>query len=475
MISHTFLYFIARVGNGVFAIATLATFTRLLSPEEYGIYALSMAITTVASAICFQWLNVVVGRFYPMHIDNPGKVISVAARGFCAAILAAALLFLGGLVFHEVLGLGPALVGILFLITIALGCHTLALQVANVQNDPVRYALLLWVKGGAALFLGIVLSEYGAGAEGVLLGLLAGLALAVVGFSPKPWIKKNTDYVNSHLVRQMFRYGMPLTLNFLAILSVDLADRFIIGRLLGAAHVASYAAAYDLVQQLVGPVMNILFLAAFPSIVKVYEGKGDEPVRIRLYALGSKLIAIGLPIAVGIGVLASDIAVIVFGPDYRLAAAELIPWLAAAIFVGAFKSYFLDLVFQLRHAIKYQGYIAIMMALVNIYLNLLLLPRYGVISAAWSTLVAFAAGALVSWLAGKPLFALPALGNVFWKSVGASVAMAGVLFLFSSISGTIWLLVKITLGFVTYASIAWALDIAGCRRLVATFNSWHVR
>ena len=49
MIRHSILYFGVRVGNGVVAIATLAVFTRLLSPEEYGVYALGMAMATVAT------------------------------------------------------------------------------------------------------------------------------------------------------------------------------------------------------------------------------------------------------------------------------------------------------------------------------------------------------------------------------------------------------------------------------------------
>ena len=55
----------------------------------------------------------------------------------------------------------------------------------------------------------------------------------------------------------------------------------------------------------------------------------------------------GLPAAAGLGVLAGDISEIIFGNEYRQDSATIMPWLAAAIFVGAFKSYFLDMVFQL--------------------------------------------------------------------------------------------------------------------------------
>ena len=466
MISDSFLYFIIRAGNGIFAIVTLSIFSRLLSPAEYGVYALGMAIATVASSICFQWLNVAVGRFYPMHIDDPVKIISVVARGFWIATAVAAMFFLGALSFHEVLGGGPAQVVILFLITVTLGLYTLVLQVANAQGTPVRYGLLSWAKSGGALLAGFAFIFFGFPQQGALLGFLVGIAFSVIAFAPKPWLKMKIDNADARLSAEMLRYGLPLTLNFFAILIVDVADRFMIGNLLGSAHVAPYAVAYDLVQQSVSPMMSVLFLVAFPLIVRAFEDGGDEAARVRLRALGSWLVAVGLPVAVGVSVLASNISDTIFGLGYRQDAASVMPWLAAAIFVAAFKSYFLDVVFQLHHATKYQGYIAILMAAVNIVLNLLLLPRYGVIAAAWATFAAFSVGALASWFVGKAIFLLPTLSNVFLGSAISCITMAFVLYMLRSSPGIVWLLTKIALGIVSYGMMALALDVAGCRRLL---------
>jgi O-antigen/teichoic acid export membrane protein len=340
------------------------------------------------------------------------------------------------------------------------------LQVANAQSAPVRYGGLSWAKSGGALLVGFILIHYGDGGRGALLGFLSGLVFAVTVFAPRPWMRMRVGNVDKSLSVELFRYGLPLTLNHVAIAVVDVADRFLIGSLLGVAHVAPYAIAYDLVQQSVGPMMNVLFLAAFPVIVQVFNVVADEPARVRLHALGSRLVAVGLPAAVGLGILSSDISEIIFGNGYRQDAAAIMPWLAAAIFVGAFKSYFLDVVFQMRHSTKYLGYIAILMATVNIVLNLLLLPRYGVIAAAWATLAAFSVGALASWVVGKSIFLLPALGSVFWRSAGASATMAIVLYLLPLSSGIIWLSAKLVLGIVTYGVMAWALDVADCRRLL---------
>ena len=475
LISHSSIYFIVRAGNGIFAIATLAVFTRLLSPAEYGIYALGMAIVTVASAICFQWLSVAIGRFYPMHLDDPANVLEVAARGFWIAAAAATLLFLGALPLHEVLGVDPALIGILFLITVMLGRYTLSLQLANTQAAPVRYGFLSWAKGGGSLLVGSILIFYGMGYWGALLGFLAGLVLAVRGFSLRPCAEKKFARDDIRLSVEMLRYGRPLTLNFLAIVVVDVVDRFLIGKFLGIAYVAPYAAAYELVQQFIAPTMSILFLAAFPMIVKAFESDGKEATYIHLHALGRKLLAVGLPAAVGVGIFANEISEHIFADGYRQGAAAIMPWLATSTFIGAFKSYFFDPMLQLRHAVKYQGYIAMLMATINITLNILLLPRYGVIAAAWATLSAFTVGALASWIACQSMFPMSTLISVFWRSAVACAVMVLVSYLLPSSSGLMPLLGKVAAEIVTYAVMVAVLDMRGCRELIINFIRQHVR
>ncbi len=455
-----------RVGNGVLGISTLAIFSRLLSPAEYGVYALGMAFATVASGVLYQWLNVAVGRYYPVQMDGIKNIIVVTARGFWLTTAVAALLFIGALPFHKALDLDPVVVGILFLISVVLARHTLALQMLNSEGLPFRYGLLSWSKGGGALLAGFALINYGMGERGALLGFFVGLLFSVFAFAPQPLLLMKFGCVDKQLAENMFRYGLPLTFNHFAIAVVDVADRFMIGSLLGVAHVAPYAVAYDLVQQFVGPLMNVLFLAAFPVIVRMFESAQEIDTRIRLHVLGGRLIGLGLPATVGVGYFSHDIADILFTNDYRKDATIIMPWLAASIFVGAFKSYFLDVVFQLHNKTKYLVYIAIFMAAVNVILNSLLLPNYGVIAAAWSTLAAFTAGALVSWAVGKSIFVLPSLGNVFWRSTSASAFMIVVLYLLPPASGLIWLLAKFAVGFITYATMAWVLDVSGCRRIL---------
>jgi O-antigen/teichoic acid export membrane protein len=464
MIRHSLLYFLVRATNGILGVVTLSVFSRLLSPQEYGVYALGMSVAIIASSVLFQWLNVAVGRFYPMYRDRPQVIMVAARRGFWIAAAVAALLSAIVLPFHKAIGVEPLFIGLLLLITVAQGRYDLSLQVVNSQGLPLRYGRISWAKMAVCLLVGTAFILRGAGEQGALLGFLVGLLVAVIVFDPIRNLRSVYNSPDTRISGELFNYGFPLTLTFLAIMIVDLADRLIIGWILGASHVAPYATAYDLVQQTIGAIMNVLFMAGFPAIVLALEqGKDEYGAFTRLHDLGRAHVGIGLAAAVGLGTLSDQIAATFVGEALRHDAARVIPWLAAAIFVGCFKSYYLDLPFQVCRVTRYQGYIAVMMAVVNVALNLLLLPRYGILGAAWATLAAFLIGAFMSWRVGRRIHVLPGIGKDFLKATFASATMALALRALPPLNGIHWLIIKISYGAGVYVIASWVLNVSGCR------------
>ena len=63
MLRGGFLYLLIRGGTGLLVLAAIPIFTRLLSPSEYGLYALGMSCALIGSSVLYQWLAVSFGRF----------------------------------------------------------------------------------------------------------------------------------------------------------------------------------------------------------------------------------------------------------------------------------------------------------------------------------------------------------------------------------------------------------------------------
>ena len=418
-----------------------------------------MAVATVISAVFYQWINAAVGRYYPMYLSDVNKVIDVAERGFWAATAVAVVVFFLLLPFSKLFDIEPEILAILFLLSIFMGRHNLALELANAQGSPLRYGIVSWIKGAGGLVLGVSLISIGDGVRGALVGTLIGLVFGVIIFHPKLRIKMTLSSEEIKLSKKMFLFGLPLTLNSLAIVFVDLSDRIIIATLVGIANVASYAITYDLVQLTIGSIMSVIFLANFPLIIKAYELEGDKSAGNQLYYLGSNLITVGFPMVVGLGILSGEIARVFFENDYNKEMAKIMPLLASAIFVAAFKCSFLDIPFQLKKATKYQVYIAFFMATVNIILNLLLIPNFGVIGAAWATLASFVVGALTSWIVGRMLFLLPNMVNEIGRKALASSVMAVALYFSPLSTGYFCLSIKFLFGIFVYVMIVLILDL----------------
>lgn len=478
MFKHTLWYFLIRAGNGILSVAAIYIFTRLLTPKSYGLYSLAFALSSISSTFFFQWLNVSTSRFYPKYRDAPDVIFAAARRIYWTVVAIVAVLYLVALPFCRNIGLLPAHIFILFLITIIQARYDLSLQIVNVQGTPLRYGAISLTKAGISLLAGIVLIRLNFLEVGVLVGILLGLLTATIVFNPIRISRRLCWTEYGPLVKELFHYGLPLSFGFLAIIVVDMADRLMIGWLLGSGKVAPYAATYDLVQQSLGAIMNVLLLASMPAVVHALEHDGIDAAKMRLKTLSSAYIVIGLGATVGLAAISKDIVAVLLGEGIRVDSSGIIIWIAAAIFIGSFKCYYLDLSFQLSHKVKYLVYIAFVMAVTNLTLNLVLLPRYGVTGAAWASLFAFSLGALASIVVGRRFFTLPFCVSDLFKTVCAcSLMIVSIMMLplSKSIGG---LVLKIFFGSILYLSLLLVLNVSSLRSksdyrsIIKTFFNW---
>ena len=81
------LYLIARVVPGLLSVATTALLTRLLAPDAYGTYGVTLIIMNFGSNIAFEWLGLSFMRFFEGHKDNPRTIPTFVALYFAMVAL----------------------------------------------------------------------------------------------------------------------------------------------------------------------------------------------------------------------------------------------------------------------------------------------------------------------------------------------------------------------------------------------------
>src|SRR5262249_43051820 len=219
---------------GLLTVVTLAVFTRMLSPSEYGLYALGITVATIASSLLFQWLCVAVARFYPAFLDRPGVLFPPSLRGFLRASLVAFAAFAAAIPIGRARGISVWFLVCVLLSTAVIGVHSFVLQVANSQGRPLRFAMLTWIRTAITLVAGALFVSLGTSYLGALVGMIAGTVLAIILVNPLKRVRPVDTPESRELSLKLFRYGAPLILTFLGMMAVDFADRLLIAGKLGA-------------------------------------------------------------------------------------------------------------------------------------------------------------------------------------------------------------------------------------------------
>ncbi|MGI9952914.1 oligosaccharide flippase family protein [Moorellaceae bacterium AZ2] len=463
LLRHSAIYLLARGLPGAINFLAIAIYTRLLSPENYGRYALVIAGVGFFNVVFFGWLGLSLARFLPAHLGNPQRLLSAIFTAFVALAL-----FTGGvgilLAWFWPDPTWRALIAIAVPLLWAQAWFEINLELARSKLAPVRYGFLSMVKAATALGLGTFLVLWGVGVYGPLLGFLAGMLLAGVGLSLREW--EGVYFGRFMELRVLLSYGLPLTAAFLLNFVVNTSDRFLIAWLVSEAAAGVYAAGYDLAQQSIGVIMAVINLAAYPLVVRTLEARGKEAAFTQLRRNASLFVSVAVPAATGFAVLSPNIAHVLLGANYREPATAIMPWIAAAILISGLRSHYLDLSFQLARRTSAQVLVLGVAALVNLGLNLLWIPALGILGAAYATLAAFVAALGVSAWFGKRLFPIPIPYSDGLKVALASALMVVVLWPLRSHVGLGPLVFQIFTGIVAYIVAFVGLNASRIRTLI---------
>lgn len=454
LIRHSAIYLLGRLMPSIVSLCALALYTRILTPDQYGHYALVIAGAGIINGVCFQWLSLSISRFLPIYKNQPTALLSAALTGFLMLVVITGVL--GGVVawlWPDSLLRWPIILTVI--VSWAQAWFDLNLRIVNIRFAPILYGFLASFKALIAVSLGVILFYLNLGVYGIILGLIISLFIATV-FVWKHWYGFTVRHYDVHLLQDLIGYGVPLALTFMLTLVVDASDRFFLGWIMGAKAVGDYAAAYDLTQQSLGMLMGTIYLAAFPLAIRALEEEGVEGSRKQLSKIAFLLLAVSLPATIGMIILADNIAVVMLGVEFLESAARIIPWIALATFIGGFKLFYLDLSFQLRLNLYMQAWIMGFAATIKIVLNLLLIPVYGYMGAAYATVGAFVVGFASSWWLGWKVFPLPFPKNVD-KLIIATLGMAISLWPTLAWRGITLLFLQIVMGILVYSLMLVAL------------------
>ena len=198
-----------------------------------------------------------------------------------------------------------------------------------------------------------------------------------------PWAR-----VQPERVREMLRFSAPLLPTaFVSYFSSSYLDSFLIARFMDAAAVGVYAVGY----QFAGASMMLIVLAGSllqPFFVSVAPEMQEQ--RIRLYATRVlPVISLGWSLACAIGAaIGGPLLVAVFGARYAAVEPVLWPMMAALGLSGPSVAGYFPIAYTMNrtHIVAINAMVG---APINVALDLVLIPRYGLTGCAWGTVLTY--------------------------------------------------------------------------------------
>jgi O-antigen/teichoic acid export membrane protein len=278
---------------------------------------------------------------------------------------------------------------------------SLGLNLIRVEERSVTYAIA--ESGSAAVrFLGTLGGLIVGFHAPAMLFLAASLAYLVGAVYTSYLLGRSLSgpiRFQSVLLKNVLRLGpasIPLSISGWV---EQLADRLILERFTTVALVGIYSASYALADRLLGGIVAAVFMMAWPDVLNAWNRGGMDAARTAIFRAQQLYAWLTLGPALFIVAFHRDI-VMLLSPDYR-DAAPIIPIIVAAAWLRGFIPY-LNRHLELRKAFATMSYITSIGALCNLTLNLLFIPRWSIMGAAWATLSAYVVMAVIFlWLRDK--------------------------------------------------------------------------
>lgn len=416
LLRHSFFYLIARGVPGIISLIALILYTRLLSAEEFGRYALSLSGVGLVQVLIFQWLHLVLARFTPGKELHEANRVLASIFAIFLSLSTLLILFGLGIAFFWPDATTGALILFIIPLAIATGWMEISLKLESINLRPATYGQMLTAKNLTALACGCALIWAGVAETAPLIGLLFGAAISWLLFGRHSWKGVRPLWPNKTILQEYASYGFPLAITFALGWVLSSSDRIIISYLIGDAATGAYAAGYDLTQQSLGLLLVIVNTAAYPLAMRALNQKGEAAATQQLAINGELIIAVALISAAVIIGLTPSIIGTVIGSELRPAAATVMPWIAAGAAIAGIKAFHFDVAFQLAKEPKWQAYTAGIAAVVNVVLNFLMIPTMGLTGAAAATLMSLFLACFLSWWIGRRVFPVPSMIGSFVRA-----------------------------------------------------------
>lgn len=474
LLKHLTGYMPVSLANGLIGAGSVYVFTRLLGAEGYGRFGLLLAAFTLIQTLTLTWVEASAYRFAGMapsgqpRSDHFRTALELMVRSLALTLVAiviyALLVRQDPVMLSGAAWIFVAIVGSSFL-QMALETHRADQRVGRFVSSELTHRL-----GGFALGAGIAYFM-GLGAVSPIIGLAVAALIVALREAPNIIRQAANGRFNAEKGRAWMGYGLPIAFALILDVILSVADRFLIDIFVGKAAVGAYTAGYGLADKTVLMICAWAAMAASPLLMEAYERGDQQSVQKEAGNMVRTMLWLGVPAAFGLALVARPLTEAMVDPSLQAQAERTVPWIAFAGLLNGLLVYYVSESFNLVRRTYLRAALMLVPVTVNIALNLILLPKYGLMGAVYATVASYALAVLVLGIAGRRLLALPVPLLDLARISLAALAMWPVIYVLPDWGSWPEMFLKAGAGGVVYGTISLILNIGGARDTLKALRS----
>jgi O-antigen/teichoic acid export membrane protein len=386
---HSAIYGLGGLVSRILSVLLLPLYTRYLDPRDYGAIETLLALSAVLVILLRAGISSAFFRFY-FDSPDPARRVVVVRTAFWFTMGSATLGLVAGLLLAEQISTWlfdtdarANLVRAAFVGLWAQMNYEQLTSLFRVEERSVAFVLAtlsnLLITVGATVLLVVALDK---GAVGVVVGNFTGtLAIWAILLGYRRY-QLGLDFDRA-LFREMNRFGLPLVPSALALWATNFSDRFFLVKLADTREVGLYSIGVRIASAMV--LLLTAFRTAWPAFA--YSIEDDDEARHTYGYVLTYLLYICAWIAVALSLLSPWLVRLLTTEPFYESSRVVAPLAFAAV---AFAGYIVMAIGVGRaRRTQFNWVITGAAALVNVALNLILIPPYGMMGAAVATVAAY--------------------------------------------------------------------------------------
>ena len=414
IVKHGSIYTVGIIISRIVSFLMIPLYTNLLAPSQYGILELLTLTIDVISTIVGIGMTAAVLRFYFKYDEESQRnsILSTALLGTMTLMgISTLACMLSSRFISDLIFPGKDYVGyfrIMFLTMFVSGGIEIPMVYIRAKQQSRRFVIINLVRLTIQLGLNVLfLVRFHMGVVGILYaGLITSVLISI--YLLVSTLRKTHVTFDMNIYRQMLVFGAPLLVSDISAFMLTFADRFFINYYGDLTSVGIYSLAYKF-----GMLISVLFIAPFQQIwsARMFDIARQNEGKIVISKVLTYFMIAALFISLGISVLSKDVLRIVSAKAYW-SAYKLVPIISMAYVLNGI-IYVVGVGILFKEKTKFTAISTVIAMAANILFNFLLIPPWGRVGAAYSTLISYLIRVVLIYYFSQKLFRV----DYKWKQI----------------------------------------------------------